>query len=168
MSLRLSAPLVALLVLAGCDSGNDDDLFLALQGTYQLDELSFDPATSSLPTADVGARLDLDDTVLQLFGDGTGQFIVFDGSTGLSSRIELLYDPSSTRASFEAETDRDGDSLSELLLPEEFSLTYQGDRATQLTGSFDVSGVDLESFDPAVYQDQRSNRGTLTIRFSRP
>ena len=156
------------LLTTGCDSGGSDSALERIQGRYALDLLSFDPATQALPDADVGARLDAGNTELQVFGDGDAQIIVFPAGGGRSSLISLRVEANSRRATFEAVTENDRDDLDEILLPSEFSLSYEGERPTVLEGALDLTGVNLEAFDPNTYRDQRSNRGTLTVRFRRP
>ncbi|MGB3541910.1 hypothetical protein [Rubrivirga sp.] len=168
----LHRPLLLLAAFAlfttGCDSGGSDSALERIQGRYSLDALSFDPSTPALPEADVGARLDANDTELQVFGDGDAQIIVFPAGGGRSSLISLRVEANSRRATFEAVTENDRDDLDQLLLPSEFSLDYEGERPTVLEGQLNLTGIDLESFDPDTYRDQRSNRGTLLVRFRRP
>ena len=165
---RFSLLLAAfVLVVTGCDSNGSASNLERIQGRYQLETLTFDPATQALPDADVGARLDASNTELQIFGDGDAQLVIFP-SEGRSRRVGLRVDARSTRATFEAVTDDDRDDLDTVLLPSEFSLTFQGERPTVLEGDLSLTGVNLEAFDPDTYQDQRSNRGTLRVRFTRP
>ncbi len=159
----------AVAAFAGCDSSNPGRDLDVIDGTYTLQELSFDPATPSLPTADVGARLDLDATTLEVFGgDGEGEIRVRYRDGQPSRRIQLVVGATRGRATFEGETQDDIDDLRDLFLPAEFVLTYDSDLANTLSGTYNQSGVDLQAFDPEVYLDQRNNRGTLTVRFRRP
>lgn len=156
------------LLATGCDSDGGDTDLERIQGRYALDLLSFDPATQALPDADVGSRLDADNTELQVFGDGDAQMVVFPAGGGASRLIRLRVEATSRRATFEAFTEDDREDLARYLLPPEFSLSYEGDRPNVLEASINLTGVDLEAFDPGTYQDQRSNRGTLNVRFRRP
>ena len=54
----LVAIALAVAVFTGCDSNNPGRDLGIVDGVYSLEELTFDPVTQSLPTADVGARLD--------------------------------------------------------------------------------------------------------------
>ncbi len=169
MPYRFPLLLAALvLVVTGCDSNGSDSDLERIQGRYQLEALTFDPATQALPDADVGARLDAANTELQVFGDGEAQLVIFPADGGRSRRVGLTVDARSTRAIFEAVTEDDRNDLGLYLLPSEFTLSYSGERPTVLEGELGLTGVNLEAFDPNTYQDQRSNRGTLTVRFRRP
>lgn len=170
MTLRSRIALALLVVaLVGCDSNGDADNLRRLEGIYTLDTLIFDPATQALPDANVGAQLDLAATRLEIFGDDNEALFRVQFRDGRGSRrINLLIDPASTRASLEAITEDDRDDLADLFLPPEFTLAYEGETPRQLEATISLTGINLEAFDPSTYQDQRSNRGTLTVRFVRP
>jgi len=158
------------LALAGCDSSNPGRDLAAVDGIYALEVLTFDPVTQGLPTADVGARLDRPNSTLEIFGgDGDALFRIryLDGLLG-TSRVNFTVGAAGGRVALEATDTGDRDDLAAILLPPSFALTYDGNSPRVLEGTFDLSGVNLEAFDPATYQDQRSNRGTLTVRFRRP
>ena len=59
------------------------------------------------------------------------------------------------------------DELTALFLPRSFSLTYDPASPRTLTGSISLTNVNLEAFDPALYQQQRSVNGTLRVRLDR-
>lgn len=164
----LVAIVLAVATFTGCDSSNPGRDLGLVDGIYSLSELTFDPATSSLPTADFSERLDMDGTLLEIFGgDAEAQIRVRYSDGTPSQRIELTVGATRGQATFEALDQTDRDDLADLFLPERFSLSYDADFANRLSASFSQTGVDLESFDPSVYQDQRNNRGTLTVTFVR-
>ena len=168
--LRL-VPLVALLVglsaLAGCDTTNPGGNLDLVEGTYALAELSFDPTTTDLSTANVMNDLDPEATRLTIFGGGGNTLLAVRRRGGATRRIDLRTRASRERVTFEAVTREDEDFLAGLLLPGSFTLGYTGEQPNVLEGSFRLSGVDLEAFDPDRYQDQRSNAGQLSVRFER-
>lgn len=159
------------LALVGCDSSNPGRDLDAVDGVYTLETLTFDPVTQGLPTADVGARLDqtTTGTTLEVFG-GDGEAVLRIRQLGGTGAQRVVFDAAASRGrlSLAAEDEEDEEDLASVLLPPEFALSYDGDSPRVLEGSFDLSGVNLEAFDSSVYQDQRSNRGTLTVRFRRP
>ncbi len=160
---------LALLVLAGCDSSNPGRDLGLIEGVYAIEALSFDPVTEGLPTANVGARLDLAGSSLEVFGNDEESLlrVRYTSATG-ARRVNLRTTASRGRATFEAVDDDDAQDLAALFLPRSFTLTYEGDSPRVLSGTFEQTGVNLEAFDESIYQDQRSNRGTLTIRLRRP
>ncbi|PAP75238.1 hypothetical protein [Rubrivirga marina] len=162
----LFAIVLAVAVFTGCDSNNPGRDLDLVDGIYTLEELTFDPTTQSLPTADLGASLSSGTTIEIFGGDGEAQMVVRYESGRPSSRIELEVGATRGRASFEAVTQEDIDDLADIFLPPQFVLTYD-DEANVLSNSFTQTGVNLEAFDPDVYRDQRNNRGTLTIQFRR-
>lgn len=162
----LLALVLAFVAFSGCDSNNPGRDLDVVDGIYALEELTFDPTTQSLPTANLGAQLD-SATTLEIFGgDGEAQIVVRYVNATPTSRIELEVGATRGRASFEAVTQEDADDLADIFLPAEFTLDYD-ENANVLEATFTQSGVNLEAFDPDLYRDQRSNRGTLTIRFRR-
>ena len=168
---RCAAAALALfaLALAGCDSNNPGRDLSLIEGVYTVEALTFDPVTDALPDADVGARLDPSGTSLEVFGEDETSLlrVRYRDATG-SRRVDLRTTASRGRATFEALDDADEADLAALFLPRQFTLTYDGDSPRLLSGTFDRSGVNLEAFDPSRYQDQRSVRGTLVVRFRRP
>ena len=163
-----SALAVALLLaLAACDTSNPGGNLDLVAGTYSVAELSFDPSTTDLSTADVEDDLDPAGTRLTIFGDDDLSLFVVQRRGGTTRRIDLRTRASRERVTFEAVSREDEEDLAELLLPGTFSLGYTGDNPNTLEGSFSRSNVDLEAFDPDRYQDQRSNSGRLSIRLER-
>lgn len=160
-------PLVALLALAACDTTNPGGNIALVEGTYTLAELSFDPTTTDLSTANVGADLDPEATRLTIFGGGGNSLLAVRRQGQTTRRIDLRTRASRERVTFEAVTREDEAFLAGLLLPASFALSYAGERPNTLEGSLTLNGVDLEAFDPDRYQDQRSNSGLLSIRFER-
>ncbi len=166
----LVAIVLAVAAFTGCDSSNPGRDLDVVDGVYTLEALAFDPETPSLPTADIGALLDKNEsgTRLEIFGaDGDAQMRVRYLGSRPSSRIELTVGATRGRASFEGKTQDDVDKLDALFLPADFFLTYDAELANQLTGTFTRTGVDLEAFDRDVYLGQRNNRGTVTVTFRR-
>lgn len=163
----LLALVLAFAAFTGCDSNNPGRDLDLVDGIYTLEELTFDPTTQSLPTANLGELIDDSGTTLEIFGgDGEAQMVVRYETGRPSSRIELEVGATRGRASFEAVTQDDVDDLADIFLPEQFVLNYD-DQANVLEATFTRTGVNLEAFDPDVYRDQRNNRGTLTVRFRR-
>ena len=167
---RCAAAALVLLALAGCDSNNPGRDLDLIEGVYVLETLTFDPVTTGLPDADIGARLDLANTTLEIFRDDDDPSLlrVRERSEIASRRIDLRTTAARGRATFEAVNEDDRDALAGLLLPRSFTLTYDGDSPRLLEGDFQQSGVNLEAFDPSLYEQQRSNSGTLVVRFRRP
>ena len=164
----LVALVLAVAAFTGCDSSNPGRDLDVVDGVYALEELSFDPETQSLPTADLGERIDANSTRLEIYGgDGEADLVVRYRVTQPSSRIRLTVGATRGRATFEGVSQDDIDKLAGLFLPADFVLTYDADLGNQLSGTFTRSGVDLEAFDPDLYRGQRNNRGTLTVRFRR-
>ena len=161
----LFAIVLAVAVFTGCDSNNPGRDLDVVDGIYALEELSFDPTTQSLPTADLAARLDSGRTSLEIFGRDANALLRFRDSRG-TGRVNLDVGATRGRASFEAVSQSDIDNLADLFLPSQFVLNYD-DNANVLSATFSQTGVNLEAFDPDVYRDQRNNRGTLTVRFRR-
>ena len=161
--------LLAALAITGCDSDGSTRILDDLDGTYEITELVFDPVTASLPDADVGALLDSNETSLQIFGgDGTVQLI----SSRDGQRTLTTLDATATRGrvTLTAQPGDNGDNEAELrtlFLPRQFTLTYDPDSPRTLSGDIQQSDIDLQAFDPDLYQDQRAVRGTLRIRLSR-
>ena len=166
---RCAALALVLLALAGCDSNNPGRDLDLIEGVYTIEALIFDPVTTGLPNADAGARLDASGTTLEIFGDDEVSLlrVRYRDATG-SRRVDLATVASNGRATFEAVDQSDEEDLAALFLPRSFTLTYDGDSPRVLSGEFQQSGVDLEAFDPSTYEQQRSNSGTLTVRFRRP
>ncbi len=164
----LLAVVLAVLAFSGCDSNNPGRDLALIDGVYTLEELTFDPVTQGLPTADLGARLDLPGTTLEVFGGDDEALLRIRYPDAPTQRIDLTVTASRGRATFRAITEEDRTDLARLFLPSEFALTYEGEDPRVLQNTFEQTGVDLQAFDASLYQDQRSNRGTLTIRFRRP
>ncbi|WP_412061878.1 hypothetical protein [Rubrivirga sp. IMCC45206] len=164
----LLAVALAFLAFSGCDSNNPGRDLALIDGVYSLEELTFDPATQGLPTADLGARLDLTGTSLEVFGDDDQALLRVRYPDAPTRRVDLSVTASRGRATFTAVAEEDRADLAQLFLPADFVLTYEGESPRVLGNAFERTGVDLQAFDPSLYQDQRSNRGTLTIRFRRP
>ena len=165
--LALAVVLAGLPALAGCDTTNPGGNLALVEGTYTLAELSFDPATTDLSTANVARSLDLAATRLDIFGGGGNTLLLVQRLNGTRRRIDLRTRASRERVTFEAVTRDDEAFLAGLLLPATFTLGYTGERPNVLEASLRLTGVDLEAFDPDRYQDQRSNAGQLSIRFER-
>ena len=161
----LLAVVLAFAAFTGCDSNNPGRDLDLVDGVYELEELSFDPETQALPTADVAAQIDREGTTLEIFGrDAEALFRIRDDrGTG---RVDLEVGAARGRASFEATTEDDIDDLADIFLPAQFTLNYD-DNASVLSSSFSQSGVNLEAFDPDQYRGLRSVRGTVTVRFRR-
>ena len=151
-------------VLAGCDSSGPTGALRDLDGTYSVGELVFDPVTASLPDADVAARLD-GQTSFDIFsGNGTVQFVI--SRSGVRSLATLDATATRGRVTFTARAGSEAE-LSALFLPRTFSLTYDPASPRTLTGQIPLNNVNLEQFDPGLYQQQRAVSGTLRIRLDR-
>ncbi|WP_412068819.1 hypothetical protein [Rubrivirga sp. IMCC43871] len=164
----LLAVVLAFLAFSGCDSNNPGRDLALIDGVYSLEALTFDPVTQGLPTADLGARLDLAGTSLEIFGADDQALLRIRYPDAPTRRVDLSVTAARGRATFTGVTQEDRDDLADLFLPAEFVLTYEGESPRVLANTFERTGVDLQAFDPTLYQDQRSNRGTLTVRFRRP
>ena len=169
MTFRLaSALLVAAAALAGCDSTRSNTALDELDGRYVVTQLAFDPVTASLPDADVAARLTPSATGLQVFGgDGSALLQSQFATSGGSRRTDLEATATRGRVTFTAVTADDERELADLFLPRQFTLSYDPAAPRTLTGEIQRTGVNLEAFDAAIYQQQRSNSGTLRIRLER-
>ena len=165
---RCAALALVLLALAftGCDSNNPGRDLSLIEGVYLLEELEFRPV-SALPAADVDARINVTESRFEIFGDDEESQFVVRFNDGTTSRIDLRTTASRGRATFEAADVEDTDKLKLLLLPRSFTLTYQGDSPRVLEGTMDRTGVDLEAFDPSLYQGEVDKSGTTVIRFRR-
>ena len=159
--------LAGLTALAACDTSNPGGNLDLVAGTYAVAELSFDPNTTDLSTANVERDLDPIGTRLTIFGDDDLSLFVVQRRGASTQRIDLRTRASRERITFEAVTREDEEDLADLLLPSTFSLSYTGDNPNTLEGSISRSNVNLEAFDPERYEDQRSNSGRLSIRFER-
>ena len=166
---RCAALALVLLALAGCDSNNPGRDLSLIQGVYSLETLVFDPETQDLSAADIGARLNLAETRLEIFGDDTESLFIarYLDATG-ARRVNLRTTASRGQAKFDAVDVEDAEDLEALFLPRSFTLTYDGDAPRVLSATLENVSVDLEDFDPSRYQGQRGNRGTLTVSFRRP
>ncbi|HEX8298438.1 MAG TPA: hypothetical protein VF594_04690 [Rubricoccaceae bacterium] len=165
MLFRFPALALALLVVfAGCDSNSSTSALRDLDGTYTVAQLVFDPGAASLADADVGARLD-NQTSFDIFsGNSTVLFTI--GRDGSRSLATLDATATRGRATFTARAGSE-DELAELLLPRTFTLTFDPSSSRTLTGEINLTGVNLEAFDPAQYSGLRSVSGTLRIRLDR-
>ena len=161
----LLAVAIAAAVFTGCDSNNPGRDLSLVDGVYVLEELSFDPETQALPTADVASQLDREGTTLEIFGRDAEALLRIRDDRG-TGRVNLDVGAARGRASFEAVTEDDIGDLADIFLPASFVLTYN-DNADVLSGMFSQSGVNLEAFDPSQYRGLRNVRGTLTVRFRR-
>ncbi|MDT0631546.1 hypothetical protein RQM47_02315 [Rubrivirga sp. S365] len=164
--LPLLAVLVGLAALTACDTTNPGGNLDLVEGTYSLAELSFDPTTTDLSTANVIDVLEPGSARLTIYSDGNA-LLSFRRLQGGLTRVDLRPRASRERVTLEAVRREDEDFLADILLPPSFALGYTGEPANTLEGSFSQSNVDLEAFDPERYQDQRSNSGQLSVRFER-
>ncbi len=169
MTSRLSVFAVALVLaaLSGCDSNGSTNALRDLDGTYTVGELIFDPTAGSLADANAAARLDANATTFDVFaGSGTARFVV--SRDGI--RSELPFDATATRGrvTFTSRAGTSSDAeFAALLLPRQFSLTYDPASPRTLTGTIGLQNVNLEAFDPSQYQGLRAVSGTLRIRLER-
>lgn len=158
------AALVAVLLLAGCDSSGSTNALRELDGTYSVAELVFDPTAASLEDANVGARLDAQTSFDIFSGNETVQFIISRG--GVRSLVTLDATATRGRATFTARAGSETE-LGALLLPRTFGLTFDPASPRTLTGDIPLANVNLEQFDPSQYQGLRAVSGTLRIRLDR-
>ncbi len=169
MTFRLSAlaAVFALAALAGCDSNGSTNALRDLDGTYTVAELIFDPVAAGLENADAATRLDADATRFEIFaGSESARFIVSRDRI----RTELTFDATATRgrATFTSRTGTATDAqFAALLLPRQFTLTFDPESPRTLTGSIPLQNVNLEAFDATQYQGLRAVSGTLRIRLDR-
>jgi len=150
----------------GCDTSNPSTSLADLDGTYSITELRFDPNTSGLPDADVVARLDSAESFVEIFGDGDSEIrYQFIGES--RQRIQMTASASVSTVQLSALTETDALQLTDLLLPSQLVLQRDGVSDQRLNASIPTAGVNLEAFDPTLYQEQRSVNGTLHIVFDR-
>ncbi len=162
----LLAVALAFLAFTGCDTNNPGRDLGLISGVYSVAEITFDPETADLSTADVAARL-TSTTNLRIYTNDQARFEVqFAGESGLQV-VNLVVSASRGRALFEAEATDDEQLLARLLLPRRFTLEYDEEAPSALEASFVQSGVNLQAFNPTRYQGQTNNRGQLTVRFER-
>jgi major membrane immunogen (membrane-anchored lipoprotein) len=158
--------LVALVGLTACSSSNPSDVE-ELDGGYTVAALRFDPVTQALPDADIRARLNAASTRLEIFGgDGIAQLTYRFSDEAGRRRADLNVTATNGRITFEALTSEDEEDLRSLFLPRSFSLSYTGAFPTSLTGDLFRERVDLQAYDPELYQDQTEVRGNLTVVFA--
>lgn len=162
--------LVALVALAACDTDNPSSAILdEVEGTYDVTELLFEPITQALDSANVAARLVPSQTSLQLQGSGR-TFFFFELEGRPSDVAEFTASPTSSGVRLTARTEVDAEALIPLLFPSaSFTLTYDDERGT-LSGVLQAGSgnpVNLQAFDPQLYQGQTAEQGTLLVTFTR-
>src|SRR5690606_22100019 len=87
--------LLAVAFLGGCDTNNPGASLSEVDGTYSFTSLLFNPNTAGLPDADVLARLDSADTLMEIFSDGDAEIVYrFEGE----GRVRVLGAASATRS----------------------------------------------------------------------
>jgi len=163
----LLAVALAALTFAGCDSNNPGADLALIEGTYAVSELYFRPSGTDITPIDVAAALDASVTRLEIFGDGDPAQLVSKLNSGVTTRTDISVAASRGRASFRAVTSTDAEELAQLLLPTQFSLTYDERVPGRLTATLTDLRANLEAFDPARYQGATSIPGQLTIRLTR-
>ncbi len=159
----------ALLLFAftsGCDTNNPSSSLASLDGTYSITELLFDPNTAGLPDANVEVRLDSAASFLEIFGDGDSE-IRFQFTGDSRQRIQMTASASTSSVQLSALTETDALQLAELLMPPQLVLQRDGVSDRRLSASLLQVGINLEAFDPTIYQEQRAVNGTLHITFDR-
>ena len=162
----LLAVALAALAFTGCDSNNPGADLDLIDGTYAVAELTFTPNGSGVAPVDIAANLD-GTTRLEVFGgDAEALFVFRFVDRGLSYRSDLTAAASRGRASFQAEMEDDAQNLARLLLPTQFSLTYDEGNGSRLSGSFNLT-ANLQAYDPQAYQGVTAVPGRLTIRLVR-
>ena len=169
----LAALVLLALAFTGCDTNNGGSGALGdLEGVYALAELRFDPNTTALPDADIAARYDLDNTTLEIFGEDNEALLRSQRLGGGSRRTDLEVRVFSNSVEFTALTADDEEDLAELFLPRQFRLAFSSpaESATELRAEPDLflSNVNLEAFNPDLYEDQVSVNGRLAVSFRRP
>lgn len=151
---------------SGCDTNNPSSSLASLDGTYSITELRFNPNTAGLPDADVVVRLDSAESFLEIFGDGDAE-IRYQFAGESRQRIQMTASASTSSVQLSALTETDALQLADLLLPSQLVLQRDGVSDERLNASIPTAGVNLEAFDPTIYQEQRSVNGTLIVTFDR-
>ena len=169
----LAALVLLALAFTGCDTNNGGSGTLGdLEGVYALEELLFDPNTTALPDADIAARYDLANTTLEIFGDDNEALLRSQPIGGGSRRTDLEARAFSNSVEFTAITADDEEDLAELLLPRQFRLTFSSPaedaRVLRADPDLFLSNVNLQAFNPDLYEDQVSVNGRLAVSFRRP
>ena len=153
---------------SGCDSTNPGSDLEAVQGFYDIEELAFDPVTTGLPTADVLERLSEGSATVEIVGDGNALVRYRFLGSGMSSRLVFATASATGRTvTLTARDESDADKLEAILLPPTLTFLRDEADALRLRATLALEDVDLEAFDPGVYEDQTSNRGTLTVELRR-
>ena len=161
----LLAVVLAAVAFAGCDSNNPGRDLALIEGTYEVEEIAFRPNATDLNAVDVDAGLDLTVTQLQVFGADRDALLTLKRLDLPSRRVDLEVTAARGRAQFEAEAD-DLAALAEILLPQQFELTYDEDSAGRLEGTVSRT-VNLQAFDAQRYSGLTAVPGQLTIRLVR-
>ena len=162
----LLAVALAALAFTGCDSNNPGGDIAQIEGTYVVSELYFRPSGTDINPIDVAAVLDASVTRLDIFGDGDPAQLVSKLRSEVTTRTDITVTASRGRASFRAVTSTDAEELARLLLPSQFSLTYDESVPGRLTASLTLT-ANLQAFDPARYQGATNIPGQLTVRLTR-
>ena len=166
---RCALAVLVLLFVAftGCDTNNGGSNTLDdLEGVYALDELRFDPNASGLAEADLGARLIAQGSPsLEIFGDGDEALL----RTPETGRTDLEVRVLSGAVELTAVTAADEEDLAELFLPRTFRLAFSTASARELSASPPLARtVNLQTFDPDLYEGLSAVPGRLYVSFRRP
>ena len=162
----LLAVVLAALAFTGCDSNNPGRDLALIEGTYEVEEITFRPSASELNPVDIDDRLNLTETQLRVFGTaGDDALLTIQRLDRPSRRVDLEVSASRGRASFTAQ-ESDAAALDAILLPRQFDLSYDQNSAGRLEGSFSRT-VNLQAFDNDRYAGLTSVPGRLTVRLTR-
>lgn len=171
MHARFSLPLFLVLFLgvfaAACDSEPGVSR-LEVDGTYAIDSLTFKPAAAVLPLENVKARLDQGSTGIT-FASGSSSYgftFKFDGAP----ETYLIQGRYSTEGDNRVVVNfgEDNRDRRRLLLPPSVKFAYD-EVAQTLTVDANVSGINLEEYDPDKYGGSglTSVNGRLNIVLTR-
>ena len=165
--LAAAAALVVVLVASGCDSNSSNSALRELDGTYEVTTLTFDPQPPALDDVDVLARVNTSATRLEIFGqDGQVLFRTRFNTDSGSRLTEMTATATRGRVTFASVTVDDESELSDLLLPRQFTLTFDAGAPADLSGDIQLTSVDLAAFDPEQYSGLGPVNGLLRIRLT--
>ncbi|MDX1439312.1 MAG: hypothetical protein R3284_05365 [Rubricoccaceae bacterium] len=160
----LALPFLVAAFASGCDTGNPSSPLDQLEGVYAFTELRFDPTAQAIDDADVLAMLVEASTNVEVFGSGRA-LVRFKYENEPSDLADADFSATGTTARLTARSEDDAARLAQILMPGTVILNISQD-GQRLTGSV-ANTVNLQAFDPTVYQGLTQVQGTLYIGLAR-